>query len=343
MAGVNPKSSVSAHEKYCSVPSILSAVEAFSYISVFSLLFKMVRLVSSRIHRCYSRNGGQGSARNEQITDLVHVLGCLLFVVNRNSLTISAMISPEISKEAGTLGWMLFLISNLSDLRASIAAHRMFYKWSKMGKKFNSFLSTPTRVDAAISVFCLVGGLLLAGSNTCFSKYLNRSSEGYLAVCSAFLLCIGALMNLVISLPSLDFNVPAGIARMQNLVVAFFIMGSLLRFNSALAKVIVEGDSLPPIFVQRFSLAADLLILLGAVINCIRVRHLLKNVHHWMVNEARGDGDKPPRGLLSWFKSSRSNNEMSDYDSDFDDIGLNSEDDMRAQSSNRRGAQWSKV
>lgn len=302
----------------------------------------MVRLVSSRIHRCYSRNGGQRSSRNEQITDLAHVLGCLLFVVNRNSPTISAMITPEMSQEAGTLGWMLFLISHLSDLRASITAHRMFYKWPKVGKKYNGFFSTPTRVDAAISVFCLGGGLLLAGSNTYFSKYLDIRSERYMAACSAFLLCIGAFMNLVISLPSLDFNVPPGIARLQNLVVSFFIMGSMIRFNSALAKVIAEGEFLPPISAQWFSLAADLLILLGAAINCLRVQHLLKNVHHWMGDEARGDGDKPPRGLLSWFKSSRSNNEMSDYDSDFDDIVLNSEDETRGQSANRR-SRWSKV
>lgn len=301
----------------------------------------MVRLVSSRVHRCYSRNGGQSSARNEQIADMAHVLGCLLFFLNHNSPFLSARIAPEISRDAGSLGWIMLLISNLSDLRASLTAHRMFYKWSKASKRNNRFFSTPTKVDAAVSVLCLFGGLL-AVPNTLLSKYLNEKFEWSLAVWSAVLFCVGVITNLVASLPSLDFSVPSGLARLHNLVVAFFMVGSVLRLNTVILINIAEGLSLPSMFVRQFSFAADLLILLGASINYLRVRHLLENVHDWVIDDTRADGNKPPRGLLSWFKSSRSNKEMSDYDSDFEDNGPDSEDDTRGQTS-KRCSRWSRV
>lgn len=270
---------------------------------------------------------------------MAHLFGCLLSLLGHKALALPGVVSTVVPQKASSLGWILVVLSNVLDVRASLTAHHMFYRWSKVRKRSSNILSTPTKVDATVAFLCTFG-CLLAVPDTILSKYLDENLIPYAAVGSAILLLLGVLTNLVASLPSLDFSVPAEVAIVQNLVVAFFTLGSTVRLSTA--ALMSDGALYTSTYARRLSPTADALILLGASVNYIRVRYLLQNVHHWMVDEGRSDGSNSPRGLLSWFKSSRSNDEMSEYDSDFDDNGLDSDDDGGGQRGGRR-SRWSRV
>lgn len=300
----------------------------------------MVRHVSCRSHRCYSRHGGQTSARNEKIADLVHLLGCLLLLLSHNSSLMLAESFSQVSRDAELLAWILVLVSNIFDLRASNVAHRMFYKWYQARKHKDRFISAPTIVDGTVSAFCALSCFLVV-SKSYVLWYFDGRFDAHIMVCSAILMCAGMFVNVVVSLPSLDFSVPSKVAVAHNVVVGLFMVGSVIRLNAALVFHFAEDASLVSSISRGFNFGTDVLFVLGSILNHARVRHLLKNVENFMT-EARGDNGKPTGGLLSWFKSSRSNDEMSDDDTDFDENGGESEDDSNGRSATRR-SRWTRV
>lgn len=240
------------------------------------------------------------------------------------------------------IGVALLLLANLTDLYATLTAHRMFYRWSNSGKDI-SFFSTATKVDASVSLLHSSASLVAALSMPPFERILTKSALALAPSASAFLSLSGALLNVAASLPSLDFVVPGAMARAQNVVVALFLMSALTRLHVASAiAAFGENESYLPSIMIWHSFAADVLLLVGASLNFIRVKHLLKKVQHWASDGAKRGAAKPEGGILSWFKSSRSNAETSDFDSDMDDLVLDSEEEDRGNASSRR-ARWSRV
>lgn len=301
----------------------------------------MVRLASSRIHRCYSRRGGQSSARNERFTGGAHLCACLLLFISHSHFLLPHR-NPHFADFAVAAGGLLLVAVSLSDLQATFTAHKMFYKWSKSGKLPSGFWSTPTKVDAAISFLYLFGSMLFTATTIPFVK---KSDEGHLSlasVASSGLLVAGGMINIVASIPSLEFRVPGGVARAQNMVVMLFFAGAIGRLTTAVTKRAVGTGDVRGTFLERMSLFADSLVLLGALFNYVRALHLLRTVNHWASDGNRGVSDKPQRGLLSWFKSSRSSPEMSDYESDIEEIGFDTDEDGHAQFASRRST-WSRM
>lgn len=304
----------------------------------------MTRLVSSRIHRCYSRGGGQRSARNERLVDFIHLCACILLFVKGNISFFPLKSFSDFAGYTSELGGILLVVSNVADLFATLTAHRMFYKWSKSGKRRFSFLSTSTRVDAVISFLHTAGSILFALSTSSLSKTVDQTVLLFASVTSSFTIVLGSLTNVIASMPSLDYMVPAPMARAQNSVVSLFLMGSLTRLYATVipASASNELKNAMQLNLQWLPLTADALMISGSILNLARVMFLVRKVQYWANDGTKSEKATPQRGLLSWFKSSRSHEGMSEYDSDLDDHGIESEDDGRNPSSSRRGG-WSRI
>lgn len=270
-----------------------------------------------------------------------HICACLLLFINNSRYLLSrkGLIFVEYS---GAIGGILLFAVCLADLQASLTAHQMFYKCSKSGKLYSSFWSTPTKVDAAISIFYLFGSILFTVTMNPFAKRTDGRRMVFSSVASGVLLVVGGMINTVASIPSLEFRVPGGVARAQNMVVTLFFGGAIGRLTTAVTKRAVGSGISNENLVERMSMVADFLILLGAVFNYVRVMCLLRNVHLWASDGTRAVNINPQRGLFSWFKSSRSSPEMSDYESDIEEIGFDTDDDGHAQSASRRSP-WSRM
>lgn len=302
----------------------------------------MVRLVSCRSHRCYSRHGGHSSARNERITDLVHLLGCGLLLVNNNSVFSSATFS-SFSMDAQFLGWMFVLASNLADLRASIIAHRMFYKWHQSRKSKNRFSPAPAIVDGTVSASCVCASLIVASRNYVL-RFVSKRFEIQIMACSAFCFCAAMFVNLTASLASLEFCIPAEIAMAHNVVIALFFAGSVIRLNALLVEILAEDASAITLVSRQLHLGAALMLISGSIVNQARVHYLLNKVKSFMTKAGSSNG-KSAGGLLSWLKSTRSTDELSEEDTDFEENmanGCESEEDVKAHLSTRRG-RWIRV
>lgn len=302
----------------------------------------MVRLISSRLHRCYSRNGLQRSARIENLSTIVHVLGifALLFARDFSPLlpTQPTFTTPPFFV---TLTACILLLIHLLDFYAAYAAHYKFYNWSKTYKKPASFLSTPTKIDCLIASFHVCGTfiLLLSACGITGPSWSGSNIPPSVNACFCLFSLFAATINLVLSLPSLDFGVPISLARVQNIIVSLFCMATLTKLQALLLPFFSDLSSSTHDHLARCLFAADLVIFWGSLINIIRVTKFLSTTRYWALEEVRTDqGRTNRRGLLSWFKGSRAVVDRSDVDSeDFDDYDFDL-DDEDWQKSSRRAA-----
>lgn len=276
------------------------------------------------------------------MVDLIHLCACAVLFIKGNLSFFSANVSPDFVVLGLEIGSILLIFCNLADLRATLTAHRMFYKWSKSSKRASGFLSTSTRVDAVISTLHTAGSILYAISTSPFSRTLDHSFVLFSAVSSSILVLLGSLANIVASMPSLDYMVPATMARAQNAIVSTFLMASLTRLHVLLILSFGENGANSHPTLRWLSMGADGLVICGSILNFIRVLYLLRKVQYWANDGSKTETVKPPRGILSWFKASRSNEGMSDYESDMENQTVESDDDGKSPSS-YRGGRWSRI
>lgn len=302
----------------------------------------MVRLVSSRIHRCYGSNGEAESARNERLNDTIHFISWAFLLLNHNVDLYFLKRSRIIDYIGAFCAFLLVLVCSI-DLQAVATAHRLFYKWPKQGYRHTSFWSIPTKVDFLVSLFYLLGSILNVGTIPFLHNSGNEEKVRsiYLAVGSAMCFCFGALVSAVTSIPSLGFLVPGGVARAQNIVVNLFLLGSTFILSAGVGRIMVPTGVQINLFFDRLALVGGSVILIGSGLNYMRVMILLRTVERWVVDEKKGNIDRSPRGLLSWFKSSRSNHDTSDLESDDDDIGFISEDESCVEYT--RPSSWTRI
>lgn len=291
----------------------------------------MVRVISSRTNRCYSRSGGQRSARNEKLNDITHVVACSALLLDRELPFMPSQNNGWINFSFGSIGYALLLVVQIVDLYATSNAHQMFYRWAKGTKRGGKFLSTPTKVDALIILMYICGGTIRYTSILTV-PWNNRVTEGWRNCSNVIKCCIivaGTITNAVCSVPSLDFIVPRGMARAQNGIVAAFMVASFVRVYCSMLSV-MGGDVAPGVhkIIHDSYLFADVIVWVGAVGNMIRVSKLLCMKNHWKGSNVQSKRNGSHRGLLSWFKSSRSRLETSEGDSeDLDDISIELEDE----------------
>lgn len=281
----------------------------------------MVRLVTSRVHRCYSSRGAQRSALNEKICNLAHVVACTALILHQKLPFTDKNALPNLSASVRGFGVLLLFCLHVVDIIAVINAHKMFYRQKKPAMKSQTFFTTPSKVDAVISCLYLIGSLSMAVS------ILLQDSSGYSMLSSAILeflssisFSIGAIANLILSLPSLDFNMPADLARSQNFVCGLFLTGSLFLFQANTASVFwgkVKSDQDKT--QVMFSFVSYVILWVGAIANFSRISNLIISVRQLEHDNRTRNETEPRRGLLSWFKSSRSVDETADYDSDLID------------------------
>jgi len=280
----------------------------------------MVRLVSSRIHRCYSRRGAQRSARNEKLTNLAHILACTALIASQDLSFLQAnKRNVNIPDAVAYFGILVLFSVHLIDIMAILVAHRMFYRLKKSSPKPQSLFTTPSKVDAIIASLFAAGTLFLTVATVPLSaKESSRWLSANLSTFAGFVLySAAAIANLVLSLPSLDFKLPPSMARSHNLVSGLFLIGSLFQFQASAAQVFWDKTPVPHDTIQAlFSFFSYVLVGLGAVLNGFRVSALLSKVHQWNRDGSRKDEIERKSGLLSWFKSSRSVDENTDTESD---------------------------
>lgn len=300
----------------------------------------MVRLITSRLHRCYSRRGGVRSARNERIIDITHLLACTAFLIDRDFSFLSGRHTLPLPPSVGLFGCALLLFAHSVDLYATVLAHNMFYRISKTPKKLQSFISTPTKIDGLVAACFLIPSILHSISVTGLLR-LEADAVAWMNAYLAGLVLFGSALNYMLSLPSLDFKMPPPMARAQNSILVLFTIGCVLRVTASSLMVLPVGASAELAdFVQTLLMLADLVVWFGSVLNFVRVSRLLKRVQHWASDDIKDKGNQ--KGLLSWFKSSKSN-ELSDFDSsDLEDFDSGDQDGDRGASKDGRTS-WTRV
>lgn len=289
----------------------------------------MVRLVSSRLHRCYSRKGGQRSARNERLISLTHLLTVLIPFLSHPLLLsyLPILLTPPIWLPVVQVS--LLLVVHLHDFYATFIAHRLYYRWSKVYKRPPGFLATATKVDAAI-VACHLSAVLVLFATR--AGLVARAPPGaplplFVSLAYSIAACVGTLLNAVLALPSLDFVLPGVMMRAHNVVVISFVMASVMHVTCVCLldslQMISSVDAGMSVViairqcVQMLRLGADGLVCIGAMVNLARVwRFVSANTRGWAGNGGVGGigmrgmttdgngakGTRGGKGFLAWWK-----------------------------------------
>lgn len=302
----------------------------------------MARLISSRLHRCYSRNGVQRSARIENLSTIIHVTAIFALLFARDfSPLLPTRPTFTIPPFFVTLTACVLLLIHLLDFYAAYAAHHKIYRFSKTHKKPVRFLSTPTKIDCLIVSFHLLGTftLLVSASGIAGPSWTGPSIPPSVNACFCLFSLFAVTINLILSLPSLDFGVPTALARAQNTIVTLFCMATLIKLQAILLPFISDLSASTQDVLARCLFASDLTIFGASLINVIRVSKFLSTTRYWAMEEVRTDQGRTNRqGLLSWFKTSRATADGSDIDSDDLDEDYFDIDDEEWQKSSRRAA-----
>lgn len=290
----------------------------------------MVRLISSRLHRCYSRRSVARSARLEKLSAVLHVLAVAGLAVHNewgsffNTATLAA--PPPVVLIGGSL---LLILVHTIDFYATLVAHRKFYCWPRGYKRTRGVLSSPTKVDALVvaaylsaSAVLLAASIGIGGPSWMPSNVPPRIDVAFSAMCA-----LAAALNLVLSLPSLDFGIPLSLARLHNFIAGVFCIASVTKLQCALVSHLPDISPDITRLQARICLIADVAIVLAAVANFVRTLRFLAKTRYWAMDNGRNDTERTKKGLLSWFKSSTASANGSDPDSDIGDDYQGYDDD----------------
>lgn len=293
----------------------------------------MVRLVSSRVHRCYSRSGAQRSARNERLNDFAHLIACTTALLDKDISFTTFGKAVVIPASSSAIGVFLLFIVHTFDLFAAYNAHNMFYKWSREYRKKRAFMASPTNVDMLITSFYFLSSVVFytVASSVVLKGATLQEKAQKVHVATSFLHFAGSFFNIALSLPGQEYEVPPSMSRAQNMVVALFNAGSLIKLYSALLETSdgVLGPGIQ-VFLGEAATAANALIWIGSAFNFVRVSKFLAKVHAWVKEEMNKNGKTHYKGLLSWFKSSRVNIETIDNDSELEDFPVDDVEEAKA-------------
>lgn len=290
----------------------------------------MTRLVSSRLHRCYSHRGVVKSTRIEKISNIVHVIACFGILFCRDLSFLSSpppFFTPSLVR---ILSSFLLLLVHSSDVYATFIAHRKFYRWTKPYKRPVGFLSVPSKVDALAAVLYLCASVTLFASA---SGLIGKPwTNGMIPTNINFVFCtlslVAAFINIILSLPSLDINVPSSLERLHNAIIAIYCLACAAKIQCILVPA---TSTVSPDLLNKFvgiSFAADAMIVFAAFINVLRAIRFLHKTGYWAADDMKSDQERARKGLLAWFKSkpATATVEASDLDSeeaddyeDFDD------------------------
>lgn len=282
----------------------------------------MSRLVSSRLHRCYSRGNATSNARAEILTAFLHVAAAIGLFASRDWAVVTGLSKAPTTPRFVHVGasFLLVLVHGL-DFCAAMVAHRMFYRWPRVYRRPRSLLSIPSKADGLVvsaylcgSVVLLASAVGLAGTKWTSASIPSRTDTIYSLMC-----VLGAVLNLVLSLPTLDFNVSLVLARFHNLICTTFCIAAVVKLQGA---IIVHTTAISDDARRLFSilaLAADTVVVFAAFGNLLRIFRFLSKTQYRVTDEVKGDSDRNKKGLFAWFKSSRSSPDGSDVDSDLAD------------------------
>lgn len=278
----------------------------------------MVRLVSSRVHRCYSQKGGNRSARNERMLNVIHVLACTILSAHRDySFIKSGSLLPSPTNTSG-IGFLLVFLVQIFDLYAAIKAHRTFYSRFPEGKKFRSFLDIPTNVDVIVASLYIVSSLVYYFFSIILKwrTIVARNSMLYVLLANYSINFLAAFVNFALSTPS-DLFMPPSMFRWQNVIVGFFTIGSLLKVYSTVLEIVFATRLRQlSLFAGGSMLFADVLIWFGSLLNFRRVSLFLIWARVWINDEMKRRRSSTDARFISWFTSSQSNFDGSDVESD---------------------------
>lgn len=301
----------------------------------------MVCLISSRLHRCYNPRGVQKSAKIEKITTGIHVIACVAILLCRDFSFISSP-PPLITAPAIRIAaCFLLIIIHMTDLYATIMAHRKFYRWTKAYKRPTGFISTPTKVDAlTVSAYLCATLTLFASATGLIGKpWVSGNMPVNINTFYCLFSTIAAFTNLILSLPSLDFNIPSALARMHNFIVAIFCISCAVKLQCSIIPILAEPTHDLVKELAKIAFFADVMILVASIINVVRVPRFLTKTAYWVTEDTKGDTDHTKGGLLSWFKPSQTTVDASDLDSDdLDDYDAEYDDEEWNSKSSRRNA-----
>lgn len=299
----------------------------------------MSRLVSSRLHRCYGRGNAASSARAEVLSAVLHIAAVMGLFMSRDWTVVSGLSATPTTPIFVRVGasFLLLLVHGM-DFYAAMMAHRRFYRWPRAYKRPRGPLSTPSKADALIVSAYLCGSAVLLASATGFSgtKWISASIPSRTDAIYSGMCVLGAVLNLVLSLPTLDFNVPLSLARLHNLICTSFLAAAVVKLQGA----VITHTTAVPDDVRRLcyilAFAADAVVVAAAFCNLLRLSRFLSNTRYWITDEGKGDSVRSKKGLLAWFKSSRSSPDGSDDDSDFaDDYETYDDEDIQKPSGRR--------
>lgn len=306
----------------------------------------MVKLVTSRVHRCYSAVGGVRNARHERLNDVVHVVSVTLLLVSCGLEVnmFSGLVKLDHHKVA-LAGGALLALTQLIDLFATSTAHRMFYRVPRHSSKRRPFVETCTKVDAMVGILCLGGalGCVLSAKFGASVRANDVMIGEKAAVFGAMSFALGALVNAVFGIPSVVVKVAAGITRMHNAVVSLFVAGSMGNLIVALLHLMHDPrmEVIRPVLAVG-SVASYGIIWIGALLNFARTAVLQQK--HPRNQDSSSSEDSSYKagvgGLFSWFKPNKTSDGgmSSDYDSEDvdEEDGFSSEEETYTRRKSRR-------
>lgn len=305
----------------------------------------MAKLVTSRVHRCYSAVGGVRSARHERLNDLVHVVSVtLLLVACGLELSVFSIMVKLDRHKIALVGSALLAITQLIDLFAASTAHRMFYRTPRHSSKRRPFVETSTKVDAMVALLCLGGalGCVLSAKFDASARAKDVMIGEKTAVFGAISFVLGTLVNAVFGIPSVVVKVAGGIARMHNVVVSLFLAGSTGNLIVALLHLMHDPrmEVIRPVLAVG-SLVSYSILWIGALLNVARTGALQQKQSRSRESSSSEDSSyKGTGGFFSWWKPNKSSDGgiSSDYDSDDldEEDGFSSEEETYTRRKSRR-------
>lgn len=295
----------------------------------------MVKLVTSRVHRCYSTTGGVRSARNERMNDIMHVLGSTLLLAS--GVLSLPKVSPASLADRQTMaafGTGLLTLVQLGDMFAITMAHRMFYQSPRQTNKRKPFFETPTKVDGVVSVLCLVASLaaFFAVRFPGASNPVKDAMFGHqLSVCAFSTFALAMFINSVIGSPGQAARLPLALSAAHNVAVCLFLCASAANALLSLFALSMVTNDVLRIPLALGTTVAYAMIWAGSVVNFFRVKALLETPRK-SLGDSMMSISKRSTGILAWFQPAKSqSNNLSDFDSDeFDEEeGYSSDGDSK--------------
>ncbi len=294
----------------------------------------MVKLVTSRVHRCYSSIGGVRSARNERLNDIMHLLAVTLVLASSIlALPYSTRTSFADRQTMTAFGTGLLTLVQLCDMFAISTAHRMFYQSPRQTSKRKPFFESPSKIDALVSALCLAASLA-AFFAVRFPGAANVAKDvafgQKLAVLASSLFLLATFINSVIGVPGLAAKLPGSLLRAHHVTVSLFLAGSAANVAiAAIASSVLQSDALNGVMAAG-CVGSYALIWVGSAVNCSRVSSLLSKARRGSEGGSDDLSNRRPTGFFSWFKASKSDNDAaSDSSDDFDEEEGFSSDDGR--------------